>query len=94
MAGATHTASGTPHYFIPQPSRFPVLVAGAMLLMIFGGAQWVNGAGWGKTQPFWEGTPEFWSKVIALNVVGPMQLVKALLPLMMERGSGLPSSFL
>ena len=48
----------------------------------------VNGAGWGKTQPFWEGTPEFWSKVIALNFVGPMQLVKALLPLMMERRSG------
>ena len=48
MAGATHNAGGTPHYFIPQPSRHPALVATAMLLMIFGGAQWVNGAGWGK----------------------------------------------
>ena len=48
----------------------------------------VNCAGWGKTQPFWEGTPEFWNKVIALNFVGPMQLTKALLPRMMERGSG------
>lgn len=48
----------------------------------------VNAAGWGKTQPFWEGTPEFWSKLIALNLVGPMLLVKALLPAMMERGSG------
>jgi 2-hydroxycyclohexanecarboxyl-CoA dehydrogenase len=48
----------------------------------------VNGAGWGQTRPFWEGTPEFWNKLIALNLVGPMQLVKALLPAMMERGSG------
>ena len=48
----------------------------------------VNGAGWGRTQPFWENTPEFWEKLIALNFVGPMRLVKALLPKMMERGSG------
>ena len=48
----------------------------------------VNGAGWGKTQPFLEGTPEFWGKLVALNFVGPMQLTKALMPRMMERGSG------
>ena len=48
----------------------------------------VNGAGWGKTQRFWEGTPEFWNKLIALNFVGPMLLTKALLPRMMERSSG------
>jgi 2-hydroxycyclohexanecarboxyl-CoA dehydrogenase len=48
----------------------------------------VNGAGWGKTHPFWEGTPELWNKVIALNFVGPMQLTKALLPAMIERASG------
>jgi 2-hydroxycyclohexanecarboxyl-CoA dehydrogenase len=48
----------------------------------------VNGAGWGRTQPFWDGTPEFWNKLIALNFVGPMLLVKALLPAMIERASG------
>ncbi|HXX84269.1 MAG TPA: 3-oxoacyl-ACP reductase family protein [Casimicrobiaceae bacterium] len=48
----------------------------------------INGAGWGQTKPFWEGTPEFWDKLVALNFVGPMQLAKALLPKMMERGSG------
>ncbi len=48
----------------------------------------VNGAGWGRTSPFWEGTQEFWDKLVALNFVGPMRLVKALLPKMMERGSG------
>ena len=48
----------------------------------------VNGAGWGRTAPFWEGTPEFWSKLGALNLVGPMTLAKALLPAMMDRGGG------
>jgi 2-hydroxycyclohexanecarboxyl-CoA dehydrogenase len=48
----------------------------------------VNGAGWGQTKPFWEGSPEFWDTLIKLNFVGPMKLVKALLPKMMERGSG------
>jgi len=48
MGAATHTSGGTPYYFIPQPSRHPVLVATAMLLIIFGGGQWVNGASWGK----------------------------------------------
>jgi 2-hydroxycyclohexanecarboxyl-CoA dehydrogenase len=48
----------------------------------------VNGAGWGKTLPFVEGTPDLWDRVISLNFVGPMQLTKALLPKMIERGSG------
>jgi 2-hydroxycyclohexanecarboxyl-CoA dehydrogenase len=48
----------------------------------------VNGAGWGKNHPFVEGTPDLWNKMIALNFVGPMQLVKAFLPSMIERKSG------
>lgn len=48
----------------------------------------VNGAGWGKTQPFVDGTPDFWDKLVALNFMGPMLLTKALLPAMMERGGG------
>ena len=32
----------------------------------------VNAAGWGRTAPFLEGTPEFWDKLVALNFVGPM----------------------
>ena len=48
----------------------------------------VNGAGWGTTHPFWEGTPELWDRIIALNFVGPMRLTKALLPEMMKRGGG------
>jgi 2-hydroxycyclohexanecarboxyl-CoA dehydrogenase len=48
----------------------------------------VNGAGWGKMAPFWESTPEFCKNVIELNLVGPMKLVKAFLPRMMEHKSG------
>lgn len=48
----------------------------------------VNGAGWGQIKPFWEMPLDVWSKIIALNLVGPMKLVKALLPKMMERGHG------
>jgi 2-hydroxycyclohexanecarboxyl-CoA dehydrogenase len=48
----------------------------------------VNAAGWGQTAPFWEGTRAFWDRLLALNLVGPMHLAKALLPAMMERGRG------
>jgi cytochrome c oxidase subunit III len=47
-AATTHHSGAAPHYFIPSPSRHPVLVAAAMLLVIFGAGQWVNGASWGK----------------------------------------------
>jgi cytochrome c oxidase subunit III len=45
---ATTPAGTTPHYFIPSPSRFPVQTAFGLLLVIYGAAQWVNGAGWAK----------------------------------------------
>ncbi|HSW21145.1 MAG TPA: SDR family oxidoreductase, partial [Burkholderiaceae bacterium] len=48
----------------------------------------VNGAGWGTTHPFWEGTPELWDRIIGLNFIGPMRLTKALLPQMIQRASG------
>ncbi len=48
----------------------------------------VNGAGWGQICPFWEMPLDTWDKIVALNLVGPMKLVRALLPKMMERNSG------
>lgn len=48
----------------------------------------VNGAGWGQIKPFWEMPVDVWSKIVTLNLVGPMKLVKAFLPKMMERSSG------
>jgi len=38
----------TPYYFVPAPSRHPVMAATGLLAMIFGGSQWVNGADWAK----------------------------------------------
>ena len=41
-------ASGqAPYYYIPAPSRHPVLVAFGFFLVILGAGQWVNGHGWG-----------------------------------------------
>lgn len=45
MSAAT-PAGSTPYYYVPQPSRHPVMVAFGLLLVIFGAGQWVNGAGW------------------------------------------------
>ena len=43
------TAHGkTPYYFVPEPSRHPVLAATGLLFLIFGAAEWINGAVWGK----------------------------------------------
>ncbi len=48
----------------------------------------VNGAGWGTTHPFWEGTPELWERIIGLNFIGPMRLTKAFVPALIQRGGG------
>ena len=47
MSAATRQGA-QPYYFVPAPSRHPALTATALLCIIFGAAQWVNGAGWGK----------------------------------------------
>ncbi len=48
----------------------------------------VNAAGWDIIQPFMENTPEYWAKIMALNFMGPVQVTRAMLPLLMESGSG------
>ena len=40
-------AGSAPYYFIPPPSRHPVMAAFGLFLVILGGGQWINGAGWG-----------------------------------------------
>ena len=47
-----------------------------------------NVAGWGKIQPFMENTPDFWEKIIALNLMGPIMLTRAFLSEMIERKYG------
>ena len=47
-----------------------------------------NVAGWGKTEPFVKNTPEFWRKIIDLNLLGTIYLTRAFLDPMIERRAG------
>lgn len=47
-----------------------------------------NVAGWGKVEPFVQNTPEFWRRVIDLNLLGPITVTRAFLDPMIERRSG------
>jgi len=48
----------------------------------------VNVAGWDIIQPFMENTPEFWDKVIAINLMGQIKVVRAFLDGMVARNAG------
>ena len=48
MSAATPQHGAAPYYFVPAPSRFPVLVSVGMFFLILGAAQWINGHDWGK----------------------------------------------
>ncbi|HUJ87943.1 MAG TPA: SDR family NAD(P)-dependent oxidoreductase [Burkholderiales bacterium] len=48
----------------------------------------VNVAGWGKIEPFVKNSPDFWRKVIDLNLLGPIAVTRAFLDSMIERKAG------
>lgn len=48
----------------------------------------VNAAGWDIIEPFMDNTPDYWAKIVALNFMGPVQVTRALLPLLFASGSG------
>jgi len=48
----------------------------------------VNNAGWGQPELFVENTPEFWEKVIAVNLMGPVVVSREFLGPMIEAGAG------
>ncbi|MCD6041054.1 MAG: 2-hydroxycyclohexane-carbonyl-CoA dehydrogenase [Burkholderiales bacterium] len=48
----------------------------------------VNNAGWDMFKPFLKTDPEFWQKIISINLVGAMNLLHCVLPGMVERGRG------
>jgi 2-hydroxycyclohexanecarboxyl-CoA dehydrogenase len=48
----------------------------------------VNNAGWDMFKPFLKTDPAFWQKILAINLVGPMNLLHCVLPGMVERGGG------
>ncbi|MDH5747730.1 MAG: SDR family oxidoreductase [Rhodospirillales bacterium] len=47
-----------------------------------------NVAGWGHIEPFVKNTPEFWRKIVDLNLMGPIAVTRALIDGMIERESG------
>jgi 2-hydroxycyclohexanecarboxyl-CoA dehydrogenase len=48
----------------------------------------VNAAGWDRITRFVESDPEFWDRVLAVNLRGPIAVTHAVLPGMIERGGG------
>ena len=48
----------------------------------------VNNAGWDKPQPFLATTPEFWDKVIAINLKGNLNTHFAVAGRMVQHGGG------
>ncbi|HEX7634277.1 MAG TPA: cytochrome c oxidase subunit 3 [Noviherbaspirillum sp.] len=39
---------GAPYYFVPGPSKWPVLAGASLLVTMIGAAAWVNGVNWGS----------------------------------------------
>ncbi len=48
----------------------------------------VNNAGWDVASPFVDSDPADWDKVIAINLYGVLHVCHAVLPVMVEQGSG------
>lgn len=48
----------------------------------------VNNAGWDIAKPFLETEPDLWDKIIAINLRGPLNLHKAVLPHLIAAGGG------
>jgi len=48
----------------------------------------VNNAGWDVFKPFLKTVPEDWERLIAINLVGALHMLHAVLPGMAERGAG------
>jgi 2-hydroxycyclohexanecarboxyl-CoA dehydrogenase len=48
----------------------------------------VNNAGWDRAQSFLDTTPEFWRKIVAINLFGPLNVNHVVLRGMAERGFG------
>ena len=44
---SSSTTGTVPYYFVPAPSRHPVMAAFGLLLVILGAAQWINREDWG-----------------------------------------------
>ena len=48
----------------------------------------VNCAGWDQPRPFVETTPDFWDRILAINLKGPIACTRAVLPAMIAQKYG------
>ena len=48
----------------------------------------VNNAGWDRAMPFLKTTPEFWDRVLGINLLGPLNVTHAALGWMADAGRG------
>ncbi len=48
----------------------------------------VNNAGWDRLEPFLDNSPSLWDRLIAVNLLGPVNCSHVVLPHMVERGEG------
>ncbi len=48
----------------------------------------VNNAGWDQSAPFLQTEPELWQKIVAINLMGPVNLHHVVVAGMVERGGG------
>ena len=46
MSSTAHAAP--PYYYVPSPSRHPVMASIGLLFVVLGASQWINGHSWGK----------------------------------------------
>ena len=64
MSAATQHGHA-PYYFVPAPSRFPVMASVGLFFVILGASQWINGEHWGMYSlflglAFWAFTMQAW----------------------------------
>src|SRR3990167_4388964 len=48
----------------------------------------VNNAGWDVAKQFVDTTPDFWEKVVSINLMGPLNLQHVIVPAMIANGGG------
>ena len=63
---SSHNAKA-PHYFVPNPSKWPVLGGASLLLTMLGASAWVNGITWGSYLNF---TGIFLTLIVLYNWFG------------------------
>lgn len=86
--GTTGNGSITPHVLDITDLAAAQAVAAAVMAEHGCIDALVNNAGWDIAKPFLETEPDLWEKIIAINLYGPLNMHKAVLPHMVEGGGG------